>query len=509
MTLRINPIDAPRRSFVARARMVVVMDEVPGSGRREAPPDAFEPRPEPSEPPPEAFERQPDETADPGGGNRLRWRLRVALALLIVAAIVVLAAIEGGGYIIRGDAVQAPTLAQGSRLAVVDVAGTLTTIDRTGGGVVTYAPPDTTFQFPAWSPDGSRIAAIGAGPDGTGIYVFVARAATDPSTEPAVIYKSANRPPFYLFWGPDSRQITFLTTEPDGLALRIAPADASTADSIVRSGAPMYWDFADAGNLLVHSGLSGPAGFLGEVGLDGAVVEGTAGTPGVFRAPAVSRDGRYRAFVAAGDGVNGQVVVQARGAADHARAPVFGPAALSFGPVGDQLAFIGPDQASSNTIPLPVGPLRVLDPAVGEPRTLLGGSVVAFLWSPTGTEIAVFSIETPGTVTEASERGIVLASSSGGAPTAAAGVDLRLAFVEVADGSIRSERTVRLSDLFVNQVLPFFDQYALSHRFWSPDGTAIVLPVVGDGDVTKLWVIPADGTDAVAVATAEMGFWSP
>jgi TolB protein len=92
---------------------------------------------------------------------------------------------------------------------------------------------------------------------------------------------------------------------------------------------------------------------------------------------------------------------------------------------------------------------------------------------------------------------------------AAAGLALRLTFVDVADGTILSQRSIQASDLFVNQVLPFFDQYALSHRFWAPDGTAIVLPVVGDGDVTRLLAIPADGSDARLIATAEFGSWSP
>ena len=48
----------------------------------------------------------------------------------------------------------------------------------------------------------------------------------------------------------------------------------------------------------------------------------------------------------------------------------------------------------------------------------------------------------------------------------AAGIALGLTFVGVDDGSVTPDRLVRVSDLFVNQVLPFFDQYALSHRFW-------------------------------------------
>ena len=100
-------------------------------------------------------------------------------------------------------------------------------------------------------------------------------------------------------------------------------------------------------------------------------------------------------------------------------------------------------------------------------------------------------------------------SSPRPAQEAAAGLVLGLAFVDVATGAVRSERPVRLSSLFINQVLPFFDQYALSHRFWSPDGTAIALPLVGAGDVTEVTVIPADGSEPRIVATGRDGVLEP
>ena len=89
------------------------------------------------------------------------------------------------------------------------------------------------------------------------------------------------------------------------------------------------------------------------------------------------------------------------------------------------------------------------------------------------------------------------------------GYDLSLAFVDVATGEIRSTKRVRITQLFGLQILPFFDQYALSHRFWSPDGTSLALPLVGAGDVTELTVIPTDGGEPRTVAVAEMGAWSP
>jgi TolB protein len=63
--------------------------------------------------------------------------------------------------------------------------------------------------------------------------------------------------------------------------------------------------------------------------------------------------------------------------------------------------------------------------------------------------------------------------------------------------------------VFVNQVLPFFDQYALSHRFWSPDGSSIVLPLDDNEGVSQLTLIPADGSDAHRLTAGVLGSWSP
>jgi TolB protein len=463
-------------------------------------------------PPPEAFEPQPDERA---GGDRLRRRLQVALILLLVTALVVLAAVEGSGLIIRGEGNSRVT----PRLAVVNAAGALTWIDPQGRSPVSLSQPGVVFQFPAWSPDGTQIAAIGTGSEGTGVYVVRARAPGDSPGEPTLIYTSADRSPFYLYWTPDGRQLSFLTTEPDGLALRIAPADGSGSAYVAWAGAPMYWDFVDPERMLVHSGPSGPDGFFGEVGLDGSPFAGTDRSAGVFRAPTVSADGRHRAYFASADGAVGEVVRESRDGTGTTRIRVFGTGAVAFSPTGGELAFVAPDRLTSNAPPLPVGPLRILDSGTSEPRTLVGGSVVGFFWSPTGGEIAVLRL-TPrddDNVTEA--RGSEGGGRGGVVPAravparavreTAAGLPLLLSFVAIADGAIRSERVVRLSDLFINQVLPFFDQYALSHRFWSPDGTSIVLPIVGADDVTELVVIPVSGSETRTVAVAEMGSWSP
>ena len=57
-------------------------------------------------------------------------------------------------------------------------------------------------------------------------------------------------------------------------------------------------------------------------------------------------------------------------------------------------------------------------------------------------------------------------------------------------------------------MLPFFDQYALSHRLWSPDGGSIALPVVAEG-TEQIVVVQADGSGARRVADGVEDFWSP
>ena len=51
-----------------------------------------------------------------------------------------------------------------------------------------------------------------------------------------------------------------------------------------------------------------------------------------------------------------------------------------------------------------------------------------------------------------------------------------LTVVRVDNGAIRTQQVVQLADAFAAQVLPYFDQYALSHRLWAPDGSALALP---------------------------------
>jgi TolB protein len=454
----------------------------------------------------------------PAPPSRLRRAFTIAIVLLLVTSMVFLAWISGRREAIvppTATPTAAPSITVDTRLAIVDAEGRLVTTDASGGSVATYGRAGIRYAFPAWSPDGSRVAALGTDADGSAIHVFASGApgAAAAANDPVEVYRAADRPPFYLYWASDGRRLTFLTTEPepDAIALRIAPADGSAPSTIIRRGAPMYWAWTNGDRLLVHSG-EGPGGFLGEIGGDGAAAQPFATEHGGFRAPALSHDERYRAFVIPDAGADGgfetpgtgptaHVVVESMNGSSHTDVPVFGGAALGFGPRSDALAFIAPAKPG-RAVTLPVGPLRVVDAASGAVRNALAGSVVAFFWSPDGATIAALQIVEPGDDKIASARSVTPVAS-------APGLTLRLVFVDAASGGIRSQSVVRVGDLFTTQVLPYFDQYALSHRVWAADGSAIALPVVADDRSTGLLVIRADGSDARRVAAGVVGFWSP
>jgi hypothetical protein len=408
------------------------------------------------------------------------------------------------------------------RLVVVETDGGIATTDGVDETLHVRDVPGYDYQFPAWSPDGTKVAAIGR----SGAFVTVDVFDADPEAggQPTTIYESDDRPAFYLYWAPDSRHVTFLTSEPnpDDIALRIAPADASAPSEIVRAAAPFYWDFVDSSRLILHTGSTGSEAFLGEVDLSGDSFEDAAILSGLFRAPAIGGGGASRAYVtAAGDdpASGGQLVVEARDRSNRQEIPVGGAAAFSFDPTSTTLAFIAPNAATDPPAPIPSGPLKTVDAATGDVRTLLEGNVLAFFWSPDGQTIAALDLRPadsgprPG---QARASGARLASAASVATTAlppfaagTPGVGLHLSFIDAASGAIRSERDLRVSDLFAFQVLPYFDQYALSHHFWAPDSSSIVLPVAEEDGLDRVVVIPADGSDPRTVATGWIGFWSP
>jgi|GEM_PF-562137 len=369
-------------------------------------------------------------------------------------------------------------------------------------------------QFPTWSPDGAQVSAIAF--DTTGAAVTRYHLGDGSAT---TLYARPGEAPIYHGWSPDGAHLAILANRSDGLGAWLVPSGvgASGADAIdtaatelaagaagasagsarlITTGAPLYWDWTpDGAALLTHRNVLGRGAELALTPLGGAEPEPLAVTPGAMQAPAVSPSGRWLAYATRDAGDTRRVVLQPREAgADTLRRelPHFGLAAVAWHPRRDLLAI----QRSLLDVPHPYGPIALLDAVSGELEALVDDVVIAFWWSPDGASIAYL---TPLAGASGSERQVDLSVQSS---------SLRFALwvVDIDTRLRRQLASVAPSPLFVTQYLPFFDQYARSHRLWSPSSDALVLPVT-EGGVSVLRVFGLDGSQR-DLGAGDMPAWN-
>ncbi len=437
------------------------------------------------------------------------------------------------------------------RIVIVNPSGDLEVASADGAHRRTIAAGDRYFHFPAWSPDGCRIASIGGNRDRTGIYIFDgaddAPGNVDEPDAGQIAYETAHNAPIYLYWSPDGAHLSFLAAlnESRTLGLHVVSTNAGAMKegvrpTLVASGRPCFWEWSpDSRRILMHVG-----GWEGDeaarlVLLDpfdrDARKSATAGVikrPGSFQAPGFARDGRRRAFGQLSrknelhlviDGLESQ-----RGEAPLV-IPHAGVAALTWSPARDQLAFISPPEPVRTYY----GPLRLLDAATGDVRVLAHDVVLAFFWSPDGRSILYFTVadavdhlrdlltDPARTAMDGGTFRLDVDASQAGVDDADEGERMELWLnawiVNVDDGDPELLCTFEPVDLFVNQFLPFFDQYAKSHRIWSPGSDAIALPMMMiDADnvqrepmICAVSVARKNFGAITPVAPGIAGFWRP
>lgn len=398
--------------------------------------------------------------------------------------------------LVRQDA---PAASGVNRIVVVSADGSLRTLNPDGTGRRLYHLSDLSFRFPAWSPDGASIAALGSNASESGVYVL--QDADNPQA--TALFLSQDRAPFYLYWSPNSTQIAFLANDPEaGIGLWLADRVHKDKARQISSGQPYYWQWLqNSAELFVHSGGEGLAARLAFLKVEDGNSGANVAPPGVFQAPGLSPSGAYLAFAEEMGSQHSQVVIQARQGGDRQTAPYAGAVAMSWSPSSDQLAFISPP------VPAPhhFGPLRLLDPETGDNRTLTGRTVVAFFWSPDGRSIAYLAPAGSG-----NDSGAALPSKTTLASTQPQGQGLLLDLwlLDVSSGSQRLLTTFQPGELFLEQFLPYFDQYALSHRLWSPASDALLLPLTESDGTERVYLLPTGGQSPRPLVEGTIGFWS-
>lgn len=398
-------------------------------------------------------------------------------------------------------------------VAYVDPDGRLAVLDPAGGAIVWTAPGGVErAQFPAWSGDGNVLAAIVSDLGGGRVDLVdvaaggIARAA----------YRRGDRAPIYLAWAPGDRTLAILASAAGGGLvvdlLDVGRALAGEDDAVTEfaRGAPFYWTWSRTGrSLWVHLDVMGPGRTVAVSGIDAYAPRAALPDAGAFQSPALSGDERFLAYATIRDGARRVVVVPNPDRPDLATAAVTrtlphrGQAALAWRPGREQLAV----QSAAVPSPHAYGPVDLLDVPSGRVTRLSDDVVVGSWWSPDGRWLATLSPvggSGPRTVQAAAAPA---ASVVAAMPAQAPGALLSLKVIEVDSGAVRVLAAIEPTALFVAQYLPFFDQYARSHRLWSPTSDALVLPVLDADGMPTIARFGLDGTVA-ALAPGDMPAWN-
>ncbi len=403
-----------------------------------------------------------------------------------------------------------PTLAQSGRVAFINGDGQLATVAPDGSDVRVLTAGPQRLQFPAWSPDGSKIASIGIDAAGGFISIF-ADEANATGTE---VYRSSLESPIYLYWSPDGSTVSFLANNPEsGLALQLASETQEA--KILANGAPFYWQWqSDSTGLFIHTGFTGAGSRLGFTTATEDTLTENLAPPGLFQAPGISPSGNYIAYAENNEFRGTQIILQNNPRLIQELAEAIkrevkheGAVALSWSPSEDKLAFTAP----AKDAPAVYGQLQLLEAESGLLETLSEKLVVAFFWSPDGKTIAYLTpslerdegdVSSLGSTFHVSETQQVQAQQ-----VQRGSFLLELHVVDIASKEDKRLATFTPTLLFLDQFLPFFDQYALSHRLWSPDSSALALPITTADGKKQITVFGLDGA-VTAVAEGDTPFWS-
>jgi TolB protein len=384
----------------------------------------------------------------------------------------------------------------------------VTTVDRQPTLAVTddaTAPPEgpgRSYHRVSWSPDGRlAYAAVTRQGNQARSELYVAEAAGMPAR---LVAEDDDHFVIYIYWSPvacpgrsSCQRLAYLIQEDDGVGLHVVEVEAEeTRNQLVDVGRPFYFSWSpDGEHILWHTGGARRTNADARMALfhvdDGQLVD-LPQAPGSFMAPAWSSQGDQWLAVSDSEGVDRLQLFSYAGSTESNPTQTATLATASdtemvfaWSPGGDKVAFA---LRPASDAPF-YGPIHVFDLDTGQAKQVTDDAfrVLGFFWAPDGQRIGYLTrLDLPDAVWM-QWRAIDLASEQ--------------------DRGYTAFHPTPLLRFVINS----FNQYAQSHRFWSPDGRYLVY---ADRDRTlaeRVWLVDTwaeKGADPILIDEGSMATWS-
>lgn len=400
----------------------------------------------------------------------------LTLALLVAAAACTENAEETSSTTSTASSTTSTTVSSPSdqgRLAVIDPEDGVVVIDPDGANrrVITEGVggenPSTLMQ-PIWSSDGSALA--WGQRTGTGFGVGI----STPGSGVITILSTPDLP-FYTYWSPDSRHLGVLHNGTSGVQFQIADVSQEST-SLLDEDAPFYFSWNPEGDMVVtHAGATRAETLT----TDGERME-LEPTTANYLAPQWTPRGVFHV-------VGDRLVLEDDQGERRPVAEVSGLTLFVANSEGSRVALQSTGQdgdgltAAAGDFPeVATNAVVVVDVETGDTDLVHDSTSFGFFWSRDGRSLLALT-PTDGSLTPK---------------------------VWSVDGTETEYPPFRPTQGLVQDLLPFFPQYAQSVSFWSPDSSAFAFAGSVEGE-TGVWVQPLDTDSPTRISAGSWVSWSP